>query len=572
MLTFRKTTFRNFFSFGNRDVVVELDKFRTTLLSGDSGSGKSSLIVEPLTFGLFGQPFRKIKKGDVVNTVNGKDCYVEVEFEIGNDTYKVIRGLKPAIFEIYKNGTMVNQNPTVRDYQKYLEEHILKMSYKVWCSIVVLGFANHTPFMLLSASERRQVVDEVLGIEVFQRMYVASGETVRELKTDIQNIGTAIDGLKDTISVQKKNFAEIQKQEKEKEDDIKHEIEKLNDLIAQLNSKNEQSEADIAEMRSQVQLLDSMKKKHEEIKRVLTNLKFKRTQLDQAVSFFESNNHCPTCQQEITDEYKNSMTETNKKKVVEVSDGVEALTNKAELLFADIEKLVAVNGKISKVETDIAVNNKSINLYLKTITQKNEELSKLVSMDGSIAKSIAKSIVEMSNKIQEQNDKKTQLNDEMRHVTMVQGLLKEDGIKGKLVAMYLPLLTKLVNDYLEEMSFQMRIDFDDNFNETIYARFRDRLTFQQLSQGEQSRVNLAIILAWRSLAEMRNSVKSSVLILDELLDAAISASDTEVLMNLIMKINGDQNIFIISHQKESVVAYCDNVISVEKVGNFSQIS
>lgn len=571
MIVFERVKLKNFFSFGEQVVEVPLTKHKFTLIHGDSGSGKSTIVVEAITYALFGKPFRQIKKNEVINTVNGRDCLLDVEFKIGKSQFRVVRGVKPDIFEIYKNGKMVNQNPTVRDYQKYLEDSILKMSYKTWTQIVALGFANHTPFMLLSAGARRQMVDEVLGIEIFQRMYLLAKDRINEKKQELTNIEHSIVSTKQTIEVQKKNLKQIQAQEKEKEEELQVEVDKLNERIDELQSKITGMDVAAAELIKTLEAGKKHKKKLADIKELLTKLKVSRTQVQGKIAFIEENVACPTCRQSISEEYRSSFKEEEEKRDVELRDSIEALTEKLHEYQDLVMGLEVAVDSLSEIETKKAIDQKSIDHYQEEIQKKQKEIQRLSTSDNNLVREIASSIVDLSEKNQAAVTLKGEITEEIRHLVACGTMLKEDGIKGKIIQLYLPVLTKLVNEFLEEMNFMMRVQFDEDFNETIYARFRDKLSFSQLSQGEQSRINIAIILAWRQLAELRNSVKTNVLICDELLDTAISAADVEAVMHMIQRMAKDQNCFIISHKPDSIAAYCDNVIRVEKRGNFSKI-
>ena len=571
MINFKSVTFKNLLSFGDREITIKLNEHKTTLISGDSGSGKSSMIVEAITFALFGKSFRKIKKGDLINTVNGKDLLVNVIFCIGESEYNIVRGMKPEIFEIFKDGVLVNQNPNVRDYQKYLEENILRMSYKTWTSIVVLGFANHTPFMLLSAHERRQMVDEVLGVEAFQKMYEVAKSKASETKSLIATLTNQAESLRDSITLQKKNFKAIQEQESAKERNIESEIEVISKQISELVEANNSIDGSLDPLLEKTSDLQTLTNKKNEFVQLLSKLRYRRNQLSTMLEFFNENSVCPTCKQEINDDYKETIEKKESSTLHELENGIKALEEKASSIDKEIGSIEKIMDQISKLEMKKALNLKDITNLQQSITSKQNELSKTVHNENSLAKQIAANIVELSNKVQQINEEKSKLTDQLRHIVFCQGLLKEDGIKGKIIDMYLPVLTKLVNDFLEAMGFHMRLVFDSGFNETIYARYRDKLSFTQLSQGEQSRITLSIILAWRSLAQMRNSVEVSILILDELLDSAISAADAEVVMELVREINKNQNIFIISHQPEAVKAFADASIHVHKKGNFSQL-
>lgn len=571
MIIFERVKLKNFFSFGEQVIDVPLTKHRFTLIHGDSGSGKSTIVVEAITYALFGKPFRRIKKNEVINTVNGRDCLLDVEFKIGKTLYRVVRGVKPDIFEIYKNGKMVNQNPTVRDYQKYLEDNILQMSYKTWTQIVALGFANHTPFMLLNSNERRQMVDEVLGIEIFQRMYVLAKDMVSEKKQQLVSIENQIISTKQTIEVQKKNLKQIQAQEKEKEEEIQAEVDKLNERVDEIQKQIKEFDVVAEDLIQTVNQGKPNKKKLSDIKELLTKLNLSQSQVQSKISFIEDNVACPTCRQSITEEYRKNFKLEEENRNKELADSITVLTEKLHEYQDIVNGVEVAIDKLSEIETKKAINQKSIDHYQEEIQKKQKEIQKLSTSDNNLVRDIATSIITLSEQNQEAIVAKSEITDAVRHLVACGTMLKEDGIKGKIIQLYLPVLIKLVNEFLEEMNFMMRVDFSENFEETIYARFRDKLSFSQLSQGEQSRINIAIILAWRQLAELRNSVKTNILICDELLDSAISATDVEAVMHMIQRMSKDQNVYIISHRPDSIAAYCDNVIKVEKRGNFSKI-
>lgn len=571
MIVFERVKLKNFFSFGEQTIEVPLAKNKFTLIYGDSGSGKSTIVVEAITYALFGKPFRQIKKNEVINTVNGRECLLDVEFKTGKTNYRVVRGIKPDIFEIYKNGKMINQNPTVRDYQKYLEDNILKMSYKTWTQIVALGFANHTPFMLLSAGARRQMVDEVLGIEIFQRMYLIAKDRISQKRQELSELEHKISATKQTIEVQKKNLKQIQAQEKEKEEELQAEVDALNNKIDELQLEIKTLDVTAVELFSVINNGKADKKKLADIKELITKLRSSRTQVQGKISFIEENVACPTCRQSISAEYRDEFKVEEENRKSELDSSINTLTDKLHEYQDIVNGIEVAVDKLSDVETKKAIKQKSIDHYQEEIQKKQKEIQRLSTSDNNLVREIASSIVLLSEQTQQATTTKSEITEDIRHLVACGTMLKEDGIKGKIIQLYLPVLTKMVNEFLEEMNFMMRVQFDEEFNETIYARFRDKLTFSQLSQGEQSRINIAIILAWRQLAELRNSVKTNILICDELLDSAISATDVEAVMHMIQRMAKDQNVYIISHRPDSIAAYCDNVIKVEKRGNFSKI-
>ena len=570
MIEFQEVSFRNFFSYGNRDVTIDLKEAKTTLLTGVSGSGKSSLIIESITFNLFGKPFRSIKKTSVVNTVNNKDCLTTTVFKVGDDTYKVVRGLKPNVFEIHKNGFMINQNPNARDYQAYLEENILKISYKVWCQIVVLGYANNTPFMLLSAGDRRTMVDELLGVEIFQKMQGYAKEDISATKTAIKDIESNISSIGERIALQKANLKKIQEQELEKSDQIKEEIAELKKRV----------DAKVAEVQSSEDALnaivpvdlDAISKKLRELDGMYSKGQAIRESIQKTLDYLTKNSVCTSCKQEIGTDHRDKIQEAESVRLLQLDAGLEQLTEKIKSAETGIRDAKAVQAEIAKLTSAISATNREIRLLMESMSKKESELSGLVGTDTALVREIASSIVELADDRKRLDDLRITETSSLKHMVLCQNLLKDDGIKSKIVSIYIPLLNKMVNEFLDEMDFAMKIEFDENFDEKIYARFKDELTYNQLSQGEQARLNLAIILAWRSIAESRNSCKVSVLMVDEILDNTLSAADTDTVMGLLQSLNKDQNIFIVTHHPDRLAPYCSKVLRFEKKGNFSYIT
>lgn len=570
MIVFEKVRFQNLFSFGNQPVELDFKKAKRTMICGLSGGGKSVLCIESVTYALYGKAFRKMNKSDVVNTINNGGTLVELTFSIGTKHYKIIRGQKPNIFEIYVDDFLINQNPTVRDYQKYLEENIIGMSYKIWCRVVVLGFANHTPFMTLTANDRRQMVDELLGIEVFQRMNARAAELLTESKGENTLIDRDIESNKNAIKIQKKTFSDLKKQ-----DDIKKE--KLEDEIKEIQKDIDCIDEKLEELTG---ILDDYKKNapefvENELKEKLKSLNEYKYRIDQKhklkgqyLKLITSNAVCPTCKQDINPEFSESIIKTTKKEMDEYTEATNKIEESIGTVNTYLASLKSWNKSVSDVQEEMIEYQRKQKYLKDTIIDRQKVMS--TDDNSETMQNIAKTIVELTEKNTDLLKQKEELTERMELLQQCRLLLRDDGIKAKIIKLYLPTLNSLINEYLEKMDFTMRVELDENFNEKIFSRFKDEMSFTQLSEGEKARVNLAMILSWRRLAELRNSVKLNILVLDEVLDSTLSAADV---MNVINFFNdSEQNIFIISHKPEIVESYVDDVITVEKKGNFSRIA
>lgn len=569
MIEFQKIHFQNFFSFGNTPVEIDFQKNRRTLITGTSGSGKSALIVEAITYALYNRSFRKMNKGDLINTVNASGTLVELYFNIGTKQYRIIRGQKPNIFEIYENDMLVNQNPNVRDYQKYIESNILGMSYKTWTSLCVLGYANLTPFMTLSANDRRTMVDELLGIEIFQRMNQRAMEILNEARNENSMIERDIEANKRTISVQKKTFSDIKNQEKDKKERIEKEIAKVQAEIDGIDTKLEELNGILKDYKDNIPEfnIDELKSKSGELNEYRLRIDQKQKLKKQYLKLISTNSVCPTCKQSIGEEFSKDIIEKTTTELEDCSNAIEKIKESIKKVDWYITSYNNWNKNITDVQDEMIDLGRKQKYLKDSIIDKQKIISENDNQQS--IQNIAKVIVELSERNDELRKKKEELDKRIDILSQCRLLLRDDGIKARIIKLYLPTLNGLINEYLEKMDFTMRVELDENFNEKIFSRFKDEMSFTQLSEGEKARVNLAMILSWRRLAELRNSVKLNILVLDEVLDSTLSAADV---MNVINFFNDtEQNIFIISHKPEIVESYVDDVIFVEKKGNFSRI-
>lgn len=568
MIHFTKLSFKNILSFGNTPTIIFLDRSPSTLIIGQSGHGKST-IIESLCFGLFGKPFRKITKKNLVNTVNNKDCLVEVEFKIEDLEYKVVRGIKPDVFEIYVNGELLNQDPTTRDYQDYLEKNILKMSYKTFTQIVVLGFANYTPFMMLSAGERRAMVDELLDTNIFSRMMEVLKVRLSTTKTEIGVLSSNIEAYETSLEVLRSNLTKLRESDNKQRESIEAEIEELNGHIEELSKIIEEKQSIVESLQDQIEDITTKESSVTTYRDLLTKIEHNKETVESGISFFEENDQCPTCNQSITEEYKTTALESRRNKVKEFTGAIDKLQGNISKILSEITASKETLKTVGKLEKEILIASSNVSNYQRSIQSKIKQLADHKPTDA--VDDTKDQIKKLEDSVSECKDRKISLTEDRHYYEVAQTLLKDDGIKSLIIKEYVPIINQLVNMYLDSMQFTMRFVLDETFEEQILSRFRDELKFQSLSQGEQSRLSLAIMLAWRKLAELRNSVATNILFLDETLDAAINAADLESVVNLLGEVSKENNVFIISHKPDALYDKVHSVIEIEKHGNFSRI-
>jgi DNA repair exonuclease SbcCD ATPase subunit len=569
LIVLKNLRWKNLLSFGNTWTEIQLDRSPSTLVVGQSGSGKST-IIEALTFVLFGKPFRKIQKKTLCNSVNQKDLVVEIEFESNNNMYKIVRGMKPDIFQIYCNENLMNQDPSVRDYQKYLDEHILKMNYKTFTQVIVLGYANHTPFMLLGAQERRGMVDELLDTSIFVKMYKKLFNKNVELRNNLTIVEHDISNFKSSISVLLSNLKKLKEKEKSREDSILTEIEQIQSTVNLLQEEANLINEEIKKLDISISDHDLYKRKFQELNTIKSRFEINCSKINNELAFFEENVNCPMCLQGISHEHKAEMETTRKSNLVKITEGISKTEQTTNKIKETLDKYAKVLREIVLLGNDISSKNSAISTYQKVITQKQKELSDLSAGD-SVSKDTEAKIQELKTELEEAITRKETLVSERHYNDAAASLLKDEGIKARIIKEYIPIINKLVNDYLDAMGFSMKFVLDENFEERILSRFRDELKYQNLSQGEQARLSLALTLSWRKLAELRNSINCNVLFLDEVMDASISAADMESVLGLLEVVAKENNLWIISHKPDQLSDKIYSMITITKDGNFSKM-
>ena len=567
-INFEKVLYKNILSTGNVFTTVELNQVPSTLIAGSNGSGKSTLL-DAIVFGLYGRPFRNINKAQLVNSINNKELVVELYFNAGGDKYKIVRGIKPNVFEIWKNGSMINKDASVRDYQAFLEESILGINFKAFNQIVVLGSATYIPFMELRAYQRREIIEDLLDIQVFSVMGTLAKERMSSIKTDINDNKYEIEIVENNIESAKENNAEIKKIKTVEVDKIK---EKMSNHIEEIETKNSTIDTQDEIMKvlyDDISDKPEEKKKFQEATEQRSELERTRVQFEKELSFYEHNDDCPTCKQGIAHDFKQEqIIDKNQQKagiekgLVDIATTIKKHQDRLGSISKIEEQIQAVNFKISEIRAEIKMSKNALMSYKKELDNAQKEVAEI---DTSKLENLQK-------KLDKQIEIRTKLLDEHEVLNIVQTILRDGGIKAKIISQYIPVINKLINKYLA--AFDLFVDFqlDEEFNEVIRSRFRDKFTYASFSEGEKLRITLSIMLAWRSVAKLRSSVSTNLLILDETLDGALDGVGIESLIETLHGLNNDDNIFVISHRGDQFAEKFENNLKFEKIKNFSELA
>lgn len=570
MIHFKKIRWKNFLSTGNAFTEVQLDRTKSTLIIGDNGAGKST-ILDALTFVLFGKPFRAVNKSQLVNSVNQNGTEVEVEFSIGSKQYLVKRGIKKNFFEIYQDGKMLNQDASVRDYQEYLEKTILKLNYKSFTQIVILGSSSFVPFMQLKASDRRTIIEDLLDIEIFSVMNQLLKQRVAQNKEDMgtvdialglakgekENVEYLIEKLKQNKTSQiEANKRDIQKHEKAITD-YRESIDKILDKNKELND----SIADEKGVRKEVAKLHDYQKGIE--KGIL--------KCEEDIEFYEKTETCDTCKQQISEDHRENMIEEFHGKMHELSGGLMQLGKKLKVQedrIAEIEKISEEYDRNLKEQMNMNSHISACEQYIKKVSTQIKDIS---NMEDDIEKQKSE-LEEVKKDILIYTEEKEELSQKKYLYEIAGSLLKDGGIKAKIIKQYLPIINKYINVHLGKMDFYVSFELDEGFNETIKSRHRDEFTYDSFSEGEKMRIDLALLFTWRAIAKLKNSVNTNLLILDEVFDSSLDTAGTDEFLKILYDLTGNVNTFVISHKGEVLYDKFDKTIKFEKHQNFSRIA
>ncbi len=568
MITFKYVRWKNFLSTGNNFTEIHLDRNPTTLIIGENGAGKST-VLDALCFGLFGKPFRNINKPQLLNSVNNSSAVVEVEFRIGSKNIKVIRGIKPNVFEIYINGKMYNQDANVRDYQKYLEQQILKLNYRSFTQVVILGSSTFVPFMQLKARHRREVVEEILDIQIFSLMNMLLKQKLKTISDDIRDIDYKLELTTEKIGLQQKYITEMKQNKdkliKEKTLLLSGNEEEVFFRQAEINILNKENDELIESITDKVKL----DKKLATLKDIKSTLLEKHRAQHRLIGFFEKNEDCPTCQQHIDEEFKNGMVSQKKTEADKIENGLDELKEELSKTDSRLKVISDIAKKVRENEVQIAKDKSSLDQLEKFNSTLTVEIAQL--SNGEVHKSDYEKMQKLKDELRGINEQKAKLKEDQTYAAAAKNMLQDTGIKTKIIKQYLPIMNKLINTYLTSMEFYVNFTLNENFEETIKSRYRDEFTYDSFSEGEKMRIDLALLFTWRAIAKMKNSTNTNLLMLDEIFDSSLDGSGTDEFLKILNTL-GDENVFVISHKQDVLVDKFRSTIKFEKMKNFSHVA
>ena len=568
MIYFKKLRWKNFVSTGNIFTEIDLCKNANTLIVGENGAGKST-ILDALTYALFGKPFRKVNKPQLVNSITKRDMVVEIEFDVGRNSYKIIRGQKPGIFEVYQNGSLINQSAEMRDYQEVLEKQVLKINFKSFCQVVVLGSASFVPFMQLPTGQRREVIEDLLDLQIFTTMNTllknkmnANAEELNEISAD-QKVAMA------KLKLIQQNLQEKQSTNEKLIEEKESLIQETNEKVKALMDDNERITKEAQDLAAQTKDVNEVEEMIEKLDKMRHKLEAKMALYNKDIEFFKNHDNCPTCTQVINEDLKADQITM---KTIEMNDFEEKFEVIKKNYLEQKERLAEIN-KINNRVRDLVVEISKIKNH---VDQLNKYVSQLEREIAGINESLEADESEKFAELQEEmNQIAARYNDAMdlkQTYSTASLLLKDGGIKARIIKQYVPVINKLINKYLSSLDFFVQFELDEEFNETIKSRFRDEFSYASFSEGEKMRINLAILFTWRAVAKLRNSVSTNLLIMDEVMDSSLDATGTEEFLKILKSLTDGTNTFIISHKGDQLFDKFESVIKFEKKQNFSRIA
>ena len=567
MIIFKKVRWKNFLSTGNYFLEVQLDRSPTTLIVGENGSGKST-VLDALCFVLFNKPFRTISKSQLVNSINLGGTIVEIEFVIQKNNFKIIRGMKPNIFEIYCNGRMMNQDANALDTQKILEQQILKLNYRSFTQVVILGSSTFIPFMQLRSKDRREVVEDILDIKIFSLMNFLLKHKVKEVSEELKSIEYEFRLSKEKIDLQNKYIEDIRKNKERIIEEKEHLVFDSERVVLSEQEKADKIKLEIKSLEPETSQKENVKSSIREYHKMEAKLSNRVDENKRQKEFFENNETCPVCTQDIELGLKKQKIEEKSKRIQELNSGIDKLKvelDDKEQLLKGIEML---SKQIREKEVEVAKIGTSITHMERLIRQTNIQIQAM--KKGEVSEEDKVKLTRLSERCKLQEEQITKLREDKFYVDVARNLLMDTGIKTKIINKYLPIMNKLINGYLTSMDFYVNFTLDNNFNETIKSRHRDEFSYSSFSEGEKMRIDLALLFTWRAVAKMKNSTNTNLLILDEIFDSSLDTTGTDDFLK-ILNTFADQNVFVISHKGDTMFDKFRSVIKFEKQRNFSKL-
>ncbi len=568
MIIFKKIRWKNLFSTGNVFTEIDLIKSKSTLIVGKNGSGKSTLL-DAMTFGLYGKPFRNINKPILVNSINGRECVVEIEFTSHNKEYKVVRGIKPNIFEIYESGKLINQTTSTSEYQEHLENVILKTNLKTFTQIVILGNASFKPFMQLPPASRREIIEDLLDIQIFSTMNIVAKQKLQINKEEFEKNRIKSTTVENSIRMLAKTISDLEKVDSNFE-------EKKQSKIISLKNDIEYERRKIDECMKLEPKILSLKETYKQIRKKVYDYQYMHSQIKVNLEkhthnhdFYQNNDTCPTCSQAIESVFKQSMITEADFKISEYSDGLSKITDKItefkrqeKIIDDELHELNMIYGGLENHQT-----------HLDRYIYQLNELEKPTTIEdvSVILIETKKNLEKVQNELASLEQEKNNLLDDRQYLELCVSLLKDGGIKTRIIKQYLPIINKYINKYLQLMDLYINFEMNENFEETIKSRYRDEFLYDSFSEGEKMRINLAILFTWRMIAKLKNSVSTNLLIMDEIFDSSLDGEGTDEFLKIINGLTEENNTFIISHKRDQLLEKFDQVIKFVKEKDFSRI-
>lgn len=569
MIVFHTIRWKNFLATGNHFTEIKLDQSPDTLIIGENGAGKST-VLDALTFALFNKPYRNINKPQIVNSINSKNCLVELEFTIGSKNYMVRRGIKPNVFEIYMNGSLVNQDSKARDYQDMLERQILKMNYKSFTQIVILGSSSFTPFMQLPAADRRAVIEDLLDIQIFSSMNGIVKERLNTIKTQLSELKIRVEATKEKIVLHKKHIEELNRNTKELIKGKEEQIEDAKVEIIECEAALRKHNAAIDALTDQIGDHQKMLEKQRKLLQYETRIKSNKKKVQKEIDFYGDHDSCPTCEQDIPEDHKQNRLESCHGEVQQFEDGLKKLQEEQTAVMNRLTVITGIMTQIQDLNKEVANTNTSIahsRRYIGTLEKEIEKLKESKTVSGDTAEQSQQLLDELTGYIEDRKN----ISENKSYLDVAANLLKDGGIKTRIIKQYLPIINKLVNKYLAAMDFFVNFHMDEEFKEVIKSRHRDDFSYANFSEGEKQKIDLALMLTWRAVARLKNSVNTNLLILDETFDSSLDAKGTDALLEILHQLPENTNIFVISH-KDQLHDKFNQSIKFEKKQNFSRIA
>jgi DNA repair exonuclease SbcCD ATPase subunit len=538
------------------------------LIVGENGAGKST-ILDALTYALFGKPFRKINKPQLINSINRKDSVVEIEFQINQNSYTIVRGMKPNVFEVYQNGMLVNQSAEMRDYQEYLEKHILKLNFKSFCQVVVLGSATFQPFMQLPGGQRREIIEDLLDLQIFTTMNSILKDRILRNNEEVSEVTSEQKLVMEKIKIYQDHMLEKQSNNEKLIANKIEQIEETNFKISELDVKYWNYDKDINELKEVVWDEESISKKITKLSQLKHKIEAKRALIENDVKFFEEHEGCPTCKQNIDESFKKQTIESKRDQISEIEGGLKELVAEYDAANNRLKEIMNIHSTINSFSMEQFKFKNQIDSLIKYRDQLEKEIKNI---NDSQEADESHKIGELEKELENIANRYEVVMSQKQIYSVASVLLRDGGIKARIIKQYVPVINKLINKYLSSMDFFVQFELDEEFNETIKSRFRDEFSYASFSEGEKMRINLAILFTWRAVAKLRNSVSTNLLIMDEVMDSSLDSNGTEEFLKILQQLTQDTNTFIISHKTDQLYDKFASVLKFEKKQNFSKLA